>query len=367
MDVVHQCSETGLRVLLICGLGSEREAAEQELHAAGVPLAISDRAVWTPKDRSLNPRFLLARDAKGKACGGVAIEESKTRALPGHIVLKVRRFGNGLPIEVCRQLAEGLAVVAKKTPRVLRLQVNVFSRDKREAIDEIFKVRAFGEIQPPGSYRHTLVVDLRPTEDEIFAAFSKSGRTSIRETWKKGLKAQILTEPKYAERIRQLQEEALLRTGGDLHADDWEENLRLSREHPDLSCIFGLFLAAGTAPEDMVAFSWALNHGDHGEYHAAGSTRLTGIRVKLGYLPVWEMIRWSKGNGADWFDMGGVTLEGAEDNALEGISSFKRSFSQVVAEVGSEWALEPSPAKAKVASLFSDGARQLRGLMKKRN
>jgi len=367
MEIVHQNSQTGFQVLLICGLGSEREAAEQELRAAGVPMAIADRAIWATEDRGLQPRFLLARDASGRACGGVAIEESRTRALPGHVVLKVRRFGNGLPIEVCRGLAEALASVAKNAPRVLRLQVNVFSPDNREAIDGIFKEIGFAEVQPPSSYRHTLVIDLKPTDDEVFATFSKSARQAIRDTTKKGLKSIILTEPKYAERLNQLQEEALRRTGGDFHADDWEETLRLSREHPNLSCIFGLFLGDGTAPEDMVAFSWVMNQGDHGEYRAAGSTRRSDIKVSLGYLPVWEMIRWSKATGAIWFDMGGVTLEGSGDSALEGISAFKRYFSQKVAEVGSEWAFEPSPAKAKFASLFSDVARQLRGSLIKRH
>ncbi len=366
MELVHQSSPDGLQVLLICGLGSEREAAEQELQAAGVPIAFTDRVVWATQNHGAQPKFLLARDAGGKACGGVAIEESKTRSLPGHVILKVKRFGSGLPLEVCRGLAEALASVAKKTPRVLRLQVNVFSRDSREAIDGIFKELGFSEVQPPGSYRHTLVVDLKPTEDEIFAAFSKSGRTSIRETWKRGLKAHVITEPIYAQRINQLQQEALSRTGGEFRADDWEGTLRFSREHPDLSCVFGLFLGDSTAPEDMLSFSWVLNHGDHGEYYKAGSTRRHDIRVRLGYLPVWEMIRWSKSTGATWFDMGGVTPEGTENDPLEGISSFKRSFSQVTVEVGSEWALEPAPAKARIASAVSTGASRLRSLMKKR-
>ncbi len=367
MELVYQSSPAGLQVLLICGLGSERDAAAQELQAACVPIAVTDRAVWATLNRATQPRFLLVRDANGRACGGVAIEESKTRALPGHVILKVKRFGNGLPLEVCRALVEALAAVAKKAPRVLRLQVNVFSRDNREAIDGIFKELGFGEVQPPSSYRHTLVVDLKPTEDEIFAAFSKSGRISIRETWKRELKSHVITDPIYSQRINQLQEEALRRTGGEFRADDWEGTLRLSREHPNLSCVFGLFLGDSTAPEDMLAFSWALNHGDYGEYYKAGSTRRNDIRVKLGYLPVWEMIRWSKATGAAWFDMGGVTLEGTVNDPLEGISTFKRSFSRLTAEVGSEWALEPAPAKARIASALSKGASRLRSLMKKRS
>jgi lipid II:glycine glycyltransferase (peptidoglycan interpeptide bridge formation enzyme) len=78
------------------------------------------------------------------------------------------------------------------------------------------------------------------------------------------------------------------------------------------------------------------------------------------------MIRWAKAKGAEWFDMGGVTLEGAAENALEGISHFKRNFSRNVVEVGSEWAIEPALARAKLAAVLSMSASHLRGLMRKR-
>ena len=120
----------------------------------------------------------------------------------------------------------------------------------------------------------------------------------------------------------------------------------MSQQHPDLSRVFGLFLGEDTAPEKMAAFSWFLNNGDHGEYRAAGSNRRIESPVPLGYLPVWEVIRWAKAMGAEWFDMGGVTLEGAD-------------------EIGSEWAMEPAPAKARIASVASNAASRLRDLKRK--
>jgi lipid II:glycine glycyltransferase (peptidoglycan interpeptide bridge formation enzyme) len=117
----------------------------------------------------------------------------------------------------------------------------------------------------------------------------------------------------------------------------------------------------------MEAFLWVCNHGDHVEYRAAGSTRRTDVRIPYGYLLAWEMIQWAKAEGAEWFDMGGVTLAGGDEPELEGISRFKRYFSRNVVEVGAEWVFEPFPLRARVATLVSSGASEIRKLMKKRD
>ena len=115
----------------------------------------------------------------------------------------------------------------------------------------------------------------------------------------------------------------------------------------------------------MEAFLWVCNHGDHVEYRAAGSTRRTDVRIPYGYLLAWEMIQWAKAEGAEWFDMGGVTLADGDQPELEGISRFKRYFSRNVVEVGAEWELELSPARARIATLLSNGASHVEELIKK--
>ncbi len=89
------------------------------------------------------------------------------------------------------------------------------------------------------------------------------------------------------------------------------------------------------------------------------------MKIPFGYLVAWDMIRWAKSNGADWFDMGGVTLADSGTDALEGISNFKRSFSRQIEEVGSEWVFEPRPTQARVADLVTALAQRLRSLASK--
>ncbi len=102
----------------------------------------------------------------------------------------------------------------------------------------------------------------------------------------------------------------------------------------------------------MGAFGWACNNGDHVEYFAAG-TRRSDDGIPWGYLAAWEIIRWAKSTGAEWFDMGGVTPEG-ENQTFEGVSRFKRYFSREVVEVGAEWAFERAPVRAAIVNRVTD-------------
>lgn len=347
--------------MLIRGLGEERERAEKEVSDAGVLLGLSHRAVWAKYVYHGEPWFLLVRDLSGRACAGVAIEKVHTRALPGHAILRVGKFGGGLPGEVCKIALQGLTRVARNKPRVLWLQLNLFSREGNGEITDTLNDLGYQEVRPPSSYRHTLVIDLKPAEEEIFAALGKSARKRIKETMKMSLRSVAIEDPVYAGRLKELQLEALRRTGGHSPSEDWRRILKMSQEYPNSSRVFGLFLGDDTAPESMGAFGWVCNHGDHGEYRAAGSQRRSDVRIPFSYLLLWDMIRWSKETGAEWFDMGGVTLSDGEEPALKGISEFKRHFSREVVEVGSERILNVAPARARIVMTVSNSASRLRG------
>jgi lipid II:glycine glycyltransferase (peptidoglycan interpeptide bridge formation enzyme) len=173
----------------------------------------------------------------------------------------------------------------------------------------------------------------------------------------------VITDPIYAEKLKELQQQAFERTGGHNSSLDWRQVLKMSQEFPQLSRVAGLFLDEDTSPEKMEAFLWVCNHGDHVEYRAAGSTRRSDVRIPYGYQLAWEMIPWAKAVGAEWFDMGGVTLAEGDRPELDGISRFKRYFSRNVVEVGAEWVLEPSPVRARIAALVSSSASHVNRLM----
>jgi hypothetical protein len=366
MELLYQGDRSGLQVLLIRGLGEERDAAEREILAAGVRLVLPHRKAWA-RDLCVGESwFLLLRDAQGNARAGVAIEKRKSRALPGHMILRIDKFGESLHQEMVKPFLEAIRILAEKTPRLLRLHLNVFSLTAKAAIGEMSAELGFREIIPPTSSRYTLVIDLKPSEEEVFERLGRSARKRIRETMKSSLQTRAITDPIYAERLKGLQLEAMKRTDGPSPVDDWKHILRFSRENPGESQVIGLFLSEDMTPANLAAFVWVCIHGDHAEYRLAGSTRITDSRKVLGYPLVWEMIRFAKANGSEWFDMGGVTLEEGGNPALKGISDFKRHFTKEVVEIGAEWVFEPSPVKAEIAKLVSTGVQRIRGLMRMR-
>ena len=363
METVYRSDRTGHQVQLVRGNDGERLGAEEELLKAGVPLMLMHRALWSGNRHMWETWFLLVRDAQGIPCAGAALEVVQTRALPVHRILRLPRFGGGLSGQVCRAILDAAIVLAKQEKYALRIEVQAFSRDHRGELIEALGSAGFTEIRPPASYRHTLAVDLRPSEEEIFAAFSKSARTRIRETTKKGFLGCKITDPVYAERMMELLLESLQRTGGHTPTEDMHGILSMSEKFPDLSAVFALFISDDLAPENMAAFTWVCSHGDHAEYRTAGSTRKFNTRIPFGYLLVWEMIRWAKSAGAQWFDMGGVTLADEGQTTLEGISDFKQFFTRDLLEVGSEWVLEVAPIRSSLASMISQGTLRVRELL----
>jgi len=363
MELVHQHGETDMRAFLIRGVSLERDNAEHELLDRGICLPLPQRSLWAANAYPWKPLFLLIRDGSGQACGGVGIEKIRSRTMPGHSILRVRRFGENLSPQCCRFALEALTRLAHTEPRILRVQIHLFSLHRRGEMSKDFQEQGFLETSPPSSYRYTLIVDLTPTEDDIFASFGKSARNRVRESIKKSLQSAPLENPSFAARIAEQQREAVHRTGGRVASLNWEGVLKMSREHPGLSKVFGAFVGDEQQPESMRAFAWACNHGDHVEYHAAGSTRTSDSRLPFGYSLVWAMIRWAKSAGAHWFDMGGVSL-GENGSALDGISDFKRFFSQDLVEVGAEWALEPHPLRAGIARTVSRNAARVGRLLR---
>jgi lipid II:glycine glycyltransferase (peptidoglycan interpeptide bridge formation enzyme) len=87
-----------------------------------------------------------------------------------------------------------------------------------------------------------------------------------------------------------------------------------------------------------------MNNSDHALYADGASSRDVSVSVPLSYALMWDLIRWSKSMGCEWFDFGGITGGHYEDGSdpLGGISDFKRRFSERVIEVGSEWELKPA-------------------------
>lgn len=340
---------------------TEWDACERSLAARGIRLPLPHRAAWRLARPRGESRFLPLRTAEGTCAGAFVVHGAASRAIPGFQVLRVERLGEALPRPFWPAAVDALAVLARREPRVLRLTVEVFSRDgdARAQLGELLARAGFVRAPTVRHWSTTLVLDLRPTETKLLASFSPSARRALRATVKEGLEVRLVDDGRLADRLEALSRETRARTGGRYESlCDWSGVIELSRRAPDASRLVGLFRTDQEGPSALIGFAWGWWNGQSVSYFAGASARPEDMpRVHIGYPLMWDLIVWAKREGATWFDFGGVTPGTAgSGDPVGGISDFKRLFSKETAEVADEWVLEPRKFLARVAAVASAAA-----------
>jgi hypothetical protein len=356
-----------LSVSLLPRIGSEREQLERELERSGLRPHLFDRMAWNRHRTFGEPWLLVIRDEFGVCRGAVSLAAYRSRALPGHFIVRAERCGALLPSELSQAAAAGLRAVAQSR-RVLRLTVELFARDigERALFAAALADQGFTRMAQPHHYDITLRVDLTPSEAEILGSFSRMARRHIKNLAESEFELRVITDPRYVSRLDALADEAMHRTGGDSLDYEHRAMIELSRTSPELSRLVGIFRRGDADPQSLVAYAWGGVHGDYSGYDAGAASRIPGTKLGFSYPLLWDLMCWAKGHGANWFDMGGVSGGGLEsDDPVGGISDFKRYFSKDTARVAEDWMLEPHPSRLAVARVVSAGAHWVSGALKR--
>lgn len=348
---------------LVPALSPAHRRFEVDLTAT-TSVAVQHRIVWLERFGNTEDWFCAAGRGGSNCQAGFAVTSLPARALPGHRLLRVERFCPPGNVEITRAMVESLYQLALQDWRVLSVRVGLCCHDQtlRTSTADLLARTGFVRSEAPRSYEHTLVLDLEPDEPEILAGLDSKARRDIRVISRFPVQVMAIEDPTWAERIQALLNESMSRTGGRAVRQDWAARLDFSRTFPSLAHTVGLFRTDVTGQERLVAFASAFHHGEYAHYDAAGTTRLSTLRMPMSYALLWDLIRWAKAHRAKRFDLGGVTLGHLRDggDALGGISDFKRYFTKKLVEVGSEWVLEPRPRRARFARVVSGLAQQAR-------
>ena len=290
--------------------GPERARCEAALVAAGLPLPVQHRTEWALAHPARTLWFVAVKAAGAGYQAGFAVDVSRSRAMPGHVLFSVEKFGAALSDGARAAGLRALAHLGRARPRVLRVHVQVYAQDSgiRERVGTLLQELGFRSAAQARTYRDTVLVDLAPDEEGILASFRRSTRRNIRQIADQPFEVRVIASPAPVGRMEALLGESLARTGGPPQQEDWNGVTALSDRCPQLSRLTGLFRTDVRGPEALVAFAWGLNHGDYVDNPATGMTRLSGSRMPFTYPLIWDLIRWAKRTGARWFDFGGVTM-----------------------------------------------------------
>lgn len=356
----------GYEIQIVSGSDGRRTDLERDLDAAGVALPLQGRLAWRAVDAESGMIFGLVRNGTGRPLCGFGGRVGRSRAYPGFSIVRVERFA-----EECEAGAARAAVAALgewvRSRRVLRLhlEVHTTSQAMRTAVTEACV--AFGwRRHVMRSYAKTVKLDLTPAPEVIFDNLHATARRHIRAVEKRPVEIGVIDDPSFAGRMNELLRESLERTGGRFQRQPFAQLIRFANEHPRLARVVGLFRKDASGPEALIAFAVGYHHGSHTEYGHAGCTRQTDVRMPLMYGLAWDLILWSRDNGAQWFDFGGIKGDTSSVESTDGIADFKRYFVRTAVDVGEEWVLEPHPIRAAVARgivSVANGIASVAGLM----
>ena len=289
------------------------------IHDAGTNVPVEQSPAWARYDDSLpgrqHWRYLVVLDA-GTPVAALSLTEFTGRALVqlwakfGPVWLTPQPPSADAELELRRTLR---TYVLAEYPRValVRLHAAHAAPDLSEPLIEVF-------------YDRTLVLDLTPSEDELLAAMSKSGRRDLRY----GLKNAELTfadetdidETRFTDEVFPVFTETARRGDFELRPAAFYFNM-LRELGPQICRLYTVRDASlGGA---VVAWAFVTIHEGEARYFYAATTAAARKNFAANRM-VWECMLAAKQRGATTFDFMGLGSERAP--ALGSLDGFKLKF-----------------------------------------
>lgn len=248
------------------------------------------------------PLYLLAFQAE-ELVGGAQIMHRRVPVLGsvgylpyGPVISPAAADRNG----ICRGLASGLEALGRRRLRMLFVQPPEGADDlSRELLRRGFRTSSAG-IAPAGSIR----IDLTATEDEIRRRFARRLRS-----WPKKWAARGVTV-----RIGGSQDVALLATlmtHSARHQDyqplslDYLEAMYSELAATGQAALFVGEVAGEPVAADLVTGCGAMVRGRLAGFDRSGEAGRLSVPAAIR----WEIIRWAKARGYQWYDLGGLHEE----------------------------------------------------------
>jgi len=159
----------------------------------------------------------------------------------------------------------------------------------------------------------TLILDLKPEEQEILQNFPKATRYSIRTSEKKGVTVEFKDEytPEFYKLLLQTADKSKFKP----HAEE-----HYKRFFDVASTDFKVKMCLANYQNKVVAASIMIMFGNRATYlHATSDKSLSSLQAPT--FLIWEQIKLAKSTGCQEFDLWGI-----DEKKWPGVTSFKKSF-----------------------------------------
>ena len=189
-------------------------------------------------------------------------------------------------------------------------------------------------------HHHSLVIDLRQSEEEIFASFRKSTRHALRRSEQMGVVVTPARDETDVETFWQLYQHSARLKG--LQPMERDYALRLWQRFVADPRYGRLFLARHQG--ELISADLVLRHGYRVEETYGPSRTDILPDVPKNYLCVWEAIKWARARGCSVFDLGGYAADATPGSPLASVNDFKLGFSKTIIQLVREHQLIMRPA-----------------------
>ncbi len=217
---------------------------------------------------------------------------------------------------------ENKAIFIKLEPNIQKSEIRSASRRTKSEIKKLGLIKG-----KPLFTRHTLIIDLQKSEEELMASFASKTRYNIRLAQKRGVKIVEDNSQKGFEQYWQLMEETTKRQkfyahNKAYHQLMWQEMSRAGIAH---------LLRAVYKKETLAA--WILFAFNGVLYYPYGASTRRHQEVMASNLMMWEAIRLGKSLGCKKFDLWGTPgPDPKPDDPWFGFHRFKMGYRPEIVE-----------------------------------
>lgn len=201
------------------------------------------------------------------------------------------------------------AFLLRIDPEVIFDEKSIYEYRKRD-----YDFRTYGEDEHSFSQpRHSMILPISGmSEDDLFKSFSSSTRRYLRKSFRSGVETVLETNDKTLDKFYELTKIMAERQGVTYRPKEYFQRLI---DHSG-GIIFTTYYEG-----EALSSSLLIPYGDKVYYLYAASSNEHRNKMP-NYNMIWEEIKWSRENGYDYFDFGGVfSLD-----SLDGLYRFKEGF-----------------------------------------
>lgn len=172
---------------------------------------------------------------------------------------------------------------------------------------------------------HTVIIDLKNSEDELLANMRRQTRYEVRRALKQGIVVEKSNDEAIFQEFHQVQAETARRQN---FVPPSLKTLLAEREaFQDNAAIY----VAKTSEGEKIAYGLVIKSGLEGDYYEAASTDLNR-KLPGAYALLWQVMRDLKEEGYERFNLWGIAPPGQPNHRYAGVTTFKTGFGGEVVE-----------------------------------